>query len=65
MLCLEEMELDLPGGVVAEQEGVLVEEGQVVVEWEGPALEPDPVGSVSVLIVALIFLIKQEFPAIT
>ena len=64
-LCLEEMELDLLEGVVREVEEVQVEEAGAEVEWEVTVPEPVPVGSVSVLIVALGCPIKWAHPATT
>ncbi len=57
-LCLEEMEQDLPEGVVGGQEEVLAKEGWVEVGWEERALEPDPVGIVSAPIVEQKFLTR-------
>ena len=59
------MEQDLPEGVVQGQEGALVKEERVEVEWEGRALEPDPAGIVSVPIVGRNSFTRQEFLAIT
>ena len=58
------MERDLPEGVAQGQEGALVKEGWVGVEWEERALEPDPAGIVSAPIVGRSFLTKWELPAI-
>jgi len=50
-LCLEEMALDLPGGVVRAQEGVWVGVVRVVVEWGVTALGLALVALVSALVV--------------
>jgi len=57
-LCLEEMALDLPGGVVRVQEEVRVEVVGVGVEWGVTALGLALVALVSALIVALRCSIK-------
>jgi len=49
-LCLEEMVLDLPGGVVRAQEEVRVEVARVVVEWGVTVLGLALVALVSALI---------------
>ena len=50
-LCLEEMVLDLPGGVVRAQEEVRVEVARVVVEWGVTVLGLALVALVSALVV--------------
>ena len=50
-LCLEEMALDLPGGVVRAQEEVRVEVARVVVEWGVTVLGLALVALVSALVV--------------
>jgi len=50
-LCLEEMALDLPGGVVRGQEEVRVEVARVVVEWGVTVLGLALVALVSALVV--------------
>ena len=62
-LCLEEMALDLPGGVVRVQEEVWVEVAEVLVEWGVTALALALVAVVSALIAVLDYLIKPEHPA--
>ena len=52
------MEQGLPEGVVRGQEEVSVKEEWVEVGWEERALEPDPAGIVSALIVEQKFLTK-------
>jgi len=62
-LCLEEMALDLPGGVVQAREEVRAEVVGVEVEWGVTALGLALVAIVSALIVAPSCPIKQEHPA--
>lgn len=45
--CLEETELDLPGGVVQEQEEARVEVVEVLAEWGAIGLEPGQAASAS------------------
>ena len=59
------MEQALLGEVVQGQEEASVKEEGVEVEWEERALEPGPVGIVSVPIVEQSFLIRQGSLAIT
>ena len=59
------MEQALPEGVAQGQEEASVKEEGVEVEWEERALEPGPVGIVSVPIVEQSFLIRQGSLAIT
>ncbi|GAI76733.1 unnamed protein product [marine sediment metagenome] len=63
-MCLEKMEQVLLEGVARGQEEVLAKEEWVEVGWEERALEPGPVGIVSVPIVEQSFLIRQESLAI-
>jgi len=51
-------------GVVVQERGGVLAKGGVVVGWEERALEPDPAGLVSALVVAEDFLIRQEYPVI-
>ena len=64
-LCLEEMALDLPGGVVQVQEEALVEEVPVRVEWAATAPEPDQAGIASAQVAGQRLRTRQELPAIT
>jgi hypothetical protein len=57
-LCLEEMELDLPGVVVQEVAEVWEGEEQGQAGWEVIDLEPVPVGIVSALIAELEYPIR-------